>query len=73
MLMDHEVGRGEKKEAEVILSFWFELGGWWWWLERTRGENAMKLGEAGSSKAKNQGPQMELEGKMEELPWRSSG
>ena len=33
----------------------------------------MKLGEAGSSKAKNQGPQMELEGKMEELPWRSSG
>ena len=27
-LMDHEVGRGEKKEAEVILSFWFELGGW---------------------------------------------
>lgn len=28
MLMNQEVGRGEKEEAEVILSFWFELGRW---------------------------------------------
>lgn len=42
-------------------------------MERTRGENGVKLGEAGSSKVKNPRPQMELEGKMEELPWRSNG
>lgn len=28
MLMNQEVGSGEKEEAGVILSFWFELGGW---------------------------------------------
>ena len=28
MLMNQEVGRGEKEGAGVILSFWFELGGW---------------------------------------------